>query len=144
MHFPNSDILNNVHKLDELNKIKQYVWESAKVNENVDEGTMYYRMEITWPNPRTNLPTLASVVLQLLTIPHSNAAEERVFSMINKNKTQFRSTLDLGKSLNSIILMKANSPEGLVPCHMKKFSEELLRKCKSACMHYNKEHSCLS
>ena len=61
--------------------------------------------------------------------------------MINKNKTQFRSTLDLGKSLNSIMLIKMNSWEGLVPFLKMKFSEELLQKCKSACMHYNKEHS---
>ena len=154
--FPqlNQDILNNVHKLDELeeflayqamsgNKIPQHVWELAKVNENVDEGKMYYRIDIIWANLRNNLPTLANVVLQVLTIPHSNAAEELVFSMINTNKTQFRSILDPGKSLNSIMLLKMNSPEGLVPCHNVKFSEELLRKCKSACMHYNKEHSSL-
>ena len=153
--FPqhNQDILNNVHKLDELeeeflayqsmsgNEIPQPVWELAKVNESVDEGKVCYRMDIIWANLRTNLPTLANVVLQVLTIPHSNVAKERVFSMINKNKTQFRSTLDLGKSLNSIMLIKMNTPEGLVPCHKMKFSEELLRKCKSACMHYNKEHS---
>ena len=153
--FPqlNQDILNNVHKLDELeeeflsyqamsgNEFPQHVWELAKADENVDEGKVYYQMDIIWTNLRTNLPTLANVVLQVLTTPHSNAAEERVFSMINKNKNQFRSTLDLGKSLNSIMLIKMNSPEGLVPCHKMKFSEELLRNCKSACMHYNKEHS---
>ena len=94
-------------------EILQYVWDLAKVNENVDEGIVYYRMDIIWANLRTNLSTLANVVLQVLTIPHSNPAEERVFSMINKNKTQFRSTLDLGKSLNSITLIKMNSPEGL-------------------------------
>ena len=80
-------------------------------------------MEIIWANLRINLPTLANVVLQALTIPHSNAAEEQVFSIINKNKIQFRSTLDLGKSLNSIMLIKINSPERLVPCHKMKFSE---------------------
>ena len=137
--FPrlNQDILNN--ELEE--EFPQHVWELAKVNENVDEGKVYYRMDIILANLRTNLPTLANVVLQVLTTPHSNGAEERVFSMINKNKTQFCSTLDLGKSLNFIMLIKMNSPEGLVPCHKIKFSEQRLRKCKSACMHYNKEHS---
>ena len=153
--FPqlNQDISNTVYKLDELeeefltyqemsgNEIPQHVWELAKVNENVDERKVYYRMDIIWASLGTNLPTIENLVLQVLTIPHSNAAEERVFSMINKNKTQFRSTLDLGKPLNSIVLIKMNSPEGLVPCHKMKFSEELLQKCKSACMHYNKEHS---
>ena len=108
------------------NKIPQHVWELAKVNENVDEGKVYYQMDTIWANLHTNLPTLANVVLRVLTIPHNNAAEERVFSMINKNKTQFHSTLDLGKTLNSIMLIKMNSPEGLVPCHKMKFSEKLL------------------
>ena len=131
--FPqlNQDILNNVHELDELeeefltyqamfgNEIPQHVWELAKVNENVDERKLYYRMDIIWENLRTNLPTLANVVLQVLTIPHSNGAEERAFSMIIKNKTQFRSTLDLRKSLNSIMpwrmimLIKMNNLEAL-------------------------------
>ena len=138
--FPqlNQDTLNSVHKLDELeeellayqamsgNEIPQHVWELARLNENIDEGKVYYRMEIIWANLRTNLPTLANVVIQALIIPHSNAAEEQVFSMINKNKIQFRSPLDLGKSLNSIMLIKINSPERLVPCHKMKFSEELL------------------
>ena len=146
--FPqlNQNISNNVYKLDghqEMsgNEILQHVWELAKVNENLEEGKVYYRMDIIWVNFRTNLPTLANVVLQVLTIPHSNAAEERAFSMINKNKTQFCSPLNLGKSLNSIILIKMNTPEGLVPCHKMKFSEELHRKCKFPCMYYNKKHS---
>ena len=113
------------------NEIPQHVWKLAKVNQNLDEGKVYYRMDIIWANLRFSLPTLANVVLQVLTIPHCNAAEEQVFSMINKNKTQFRSTLDLGKSLNSIMLIKKNSPEDLVPCHKIKFSEELLQTCKS-------------
>ena len=117
------------------NEVKQHVWKLAKVNENVDEGKVYYRMDITWTNLRTNLPTLANVVFQVLPNPHTKTAEGRVFSVINENKTQFRSTLDLGKSLKSIMLIKMNGPEGLVPCHKMKFSEELLRKCKSACIH---------
>ena len=129
--FPqlNQDILSNVHKLDELeeeflayqamsgNDQAQHVWEFVKVNENLDEGKMYYQMGIIWTNLCSNLPILANAVLQVLTLPHSNAAEEWVFSMINKNKTQFQSILDLGKSLNSIMLTKMNSLEGLVACH---------------------------
>ena len=60
--FPqlNQDILNNVHKLEELeeeffayqamsgNEIPQHVWELAKVNENADEAKVYYRMDIIY------------------------------------------------------------------------------------------------
>ena len=36
---------------------------------------------------------LANVALLVLTLPHSNAAEEQVFSMVMKNKTKFRPSL---------------------------------------------------
>ena len=40
-------------------------------------------MGIIWANLHNNPSTLANVALEVLTIPHSNAAEERFFSMIN-------------------------------------------------------------
>ena len=74
---------------------------------------------------------LSSVALYVLTIPHINAAEECVFSMIKENKTTFRSSLDLKTSLNSIMITKMNTPEHL----------ELLKNCKTACKDYNKQLS---
>ena len=41
-----------------------------------------------------------------LTIPHSNAEEERVFSIARKNKTSFRPRLDLEETLVSIVTVK--------------------------------------
>ena len=41
-------------------------------------------MDIIWANLRTNLPTIANDVLQVLNIPGSNVAEKQVFSVINK------------------------------------------------------------
>ena len=38
---------------------------------------------------------LCKVACLVLLIPHSNAEEERVFSMIRKNKTDFRNRLSL-------------------------------------------------
>ena len=97
-------------------------------------------MDIIWSHLRTDLPRLAEIALSLQTIPHSNAAEERVFSMIGKNKTKFRANLDLARSLNSIMLIKLNNPEALTPCYTWKPTDDLLRKCKSACMEYNRAH----
>ena len=62
-----------------------------------------------------------------LTILHSNAAEERVFSMIKKNKTEFRANLKLSKSLDFIMLINMNSPEELIPCNKMEFSKESLK-----------------
>ena len=53
--------------------------------------------------PGTNCPEfdqLFKVATAILTIPHSNAGEERIFSLINKNKTSARSSLLLEGTLS--------------------------------------------
>ena len=59
-----------------------------------DDGTKvtHHWMDMIWGSLQEKLPNLSRVALAVLTIPHSNAGEERVFSMIRKNKTDFRST----------------------------------------------------
>ena len=51
-------------------------------------------------------PRLWKVVRLILTIPHSNAEEERVFSIVRKNKTCFRPRLDPEETLASIVAVK--------------------------------------
>ena len=72
----------------------------------------------------------------ILTITHSNAAEERIFSMTKKNKITFRSSLNLKISLNSIRIIKINEPESLLPCHRTDLPKVLLGKFKTACDKY--------
>ena len=79
--------------------------------------------------------------MSVLVIPHSNAGGERVFSIIRKNKTEFRSRLSLERSLNSIMIIKSTLPESLLKCHEWKPPKALLQKCKSATTAYNEEHS---
>ena len=62
-------------------------------------------------------------LLSVLTIPHSNAAQEQVFSMIFN--TEFMTNLELSKSLNSIMVIKINSSEELTSFHKMEFSKEL-------------------
>ena len=81
---------------------------------------------------------LANIALFLLTIPRSNAGEERIFSIIRKNKTKFLSNLDNQTSFNSIMLIKINKPESFKSCYQWKFSNEQLKKCKAACKEYNR------
>ena len=119
--------------------IPSHAWNDAKVDVTPDK--VFHHMDIIWGYLRERFPFLSSVALCVLTIPHSNAAEERVFSMIKKNKTTFRSSLDLKTSLNSIMIIKMNTPEDLVPCYRTKLPIELLKKCKTACKDYNKQLS---
>ena len=51
-------------------------------------------------------PRLRKVAHLILTIPHSNAKEERVFSIIRKNKTCFRPNLDAEETLASVVTVK--------------------------------------
>lgn len=70
---------------------------------------------------------VAQLAKLVLTIPHSNAGAERVFSIVNKNLTDARSCLDKDTTLNSIMLVKtANLPVDFVP------SKQLCKKAKSA------------
>ena len=114
--------------------IPSSIWEAVKLSENS------YRMDVIWGYLKPRLPHLGEIAESVLVIPHSNASEERVFSIIRKNKTEFRSRLDLGRSLNSIMRIKMSFPESLLPCHEWKPSDELLKKCKSATTVYNQEH----
>ena len=73
------------------------VWEDALVKDDKDEDSRKYKMDVIWAYLSTvkNIDGqfifewLAKVALLVLTIPHSNAQEERVFSLVTKNKTKF-------------------------------------------------------
>ncbi|KAL5489186.1 hypothetical protein EMCRGX_G018251 [Ephydatia muelleri] len=88
------------------------VWNKAVTDE--DEHTTYHRMDIVWHhlsslkapdgNPRFN--RLSKIAKVVLVIPHSNAQEERIFSMVRKNKTCFRPNLDPKGTLSSILTVK--------------------------------------
>ena len=73
----------------------------------------------------------------VLTIPHSNAGEERIFSYISKNKTPSRSSLDIKGTLSSLTLIKTHIEN---PLEWKP-SDELLQKAKKATKTYNDKHS---
>ena len=85
------------------------------------------------------LPNLSDVPLTVLHVAHSNAAEERVFFIIRKNKTEFRFSLDV-ISLNAIMVVKMSNPENLLPCYRWKPTKELLKACKKAFTEYNEKH----
>ena len=57
---------------------------------------------------------LTKVAKLVLTLPHSNADEERVFFLIRQNKTDFCSSLSLDGTLSSLLTIKMAIEE---PCH---------------------------
>lgn len=89
--------------------------------------------------PGTNIcefDLLFKVANVVLTIPHSNAGEERIFSLINKNKTSSRSSLSLDGTLSSLITVKTHIEEPL----KWQPSEELIKKAKQSTSSYNQQH----
>ena len=80
---------------------------------------------------------LFKVAEVVMTIPHSNAGEERIFSLINKNKTTSRSSLSLDGTLSSLITVKTHIER---PLEWKP-SASVLESAKKATKLYNDKHS---
>lgn len=76
-------------------------------------------------NNQPQFNNLAKFMLGILTLPHSSAHCERIFSMVRKNKTDFRASMQ-HKTLQSLIVLKSRpQSEG--------YSEDQLRAIKRSC-----------
>lgn len=124
--------------------IPEHIWQSAVAFE--DEDTRHHRMDIIWshmktmkhPDGTSMFSKLVNVALLVLTLPHSNAEEEWVFSLITKNMTKFRPNLKLDGTLSSVITIKlANT----VPSQSYEPPKEVLESARKATMTYNRAHS---
>ena len=83
---------------------------------------------------------LFEVVKYILLLPHSKAEEERIFSVVAKNKTKFRASLSNKTSLPSILSCKVNCFNHY-DCFKFQPSKILLENAKKAAMRYNADHS---
>ena len=86
---------------------------------------------------------LFEVACIVLLIPHSNAAIERLFSLVNKNKNDSsdRNRLDQDATLSSILAVKFDRPDSDSALGYEfKPDKELLNMAHKATVTYNKEH----
>ena len=100
-----------------------------------DDRNKYYRGDILWGYisqmkdciGKHRFDILFKVVKLVLVLPHSNASEERVFSIVRKNKTKFRASMGFS-TLGSILTVKLANPIAT------KFKSDkaLLKSAKSA------------
>ena len=79
-------------------------------------------------------PCLWKVVRLILFILHSNAEEERVFSIVRKNKTCFRPRLDPEETLASIVAVKLAMKSEIVETF--NIPQEILTAAKSTTYKY--------
>ena len=84
-------------------------------------------------------PRLRKVARLILTIPHSNAEEESVFSIIRKNKTCFHPNLDPEETLASVVTVKLAME--LQNEESFKIPDEVLTASKTATYKYKIQHS---
>jgi hypothetical protein len=123
-------------------------WKKAELGE-VEDGVPFHRMDMIWGylaerrdrTGRRQFPLMSKVAAGVLALPHSNAEEERVFSLVTKNKTQFRGSMKLDGTLASILTVKLAAPERYSSCHRFQPSANLIRQAKGATSDYNKAHS---
>ena len=142
------------YQLLDHDSIPKMVWEEAATSSAPDEGAgnaahgdihSDWRLDVIWNyigrlkcvDGTLKFPRLGKIARLILCIPHSNAAEERVFSMVRKNKTPFRPSIDPDETLGSILTVKLamDSPLRFEP------TKDLLRKAKKATWAYNQAHS---
>ena len=137
------------YQLLEQSDIPQHVWQSAKEKREGDESeeSTFIRMDVVWAflssattgdGCKLKFARLSKVARLILVLPHSNAGEERVFSMVRLNKTPYRSSLSLDGTLSSILTIKLHNHK---PCYKFEPSADMLDNSKKATWKYNKKHS---
>lgn len=119
--------------------------EVKKLAKDVEDDP-YYHVDILWgylkgvKTPGTNsleFDLLFRVAEVVMTIPHSNAGEERIFSLINKkNKTPSRSSLNLNGTLSSLVVVKTHIQD---PLNWQP-TTSLIEKAKKSTKLYNDKH----
>ena len=125
------------------------VWKDATMTVNESESsskTPYYRMDVIWSHlaemknvdQSYRFKYLSMISKLVLVLPHSNAGEERVFSLIRQNKTPNRSSLNTNGTLSSMMQVKLANMQ---TCHKWEPSTDLMKASKKATTQYNQAHS---
>lgn len=83
-----------------------------------------------------NLPILCRLMRQLMAMPHSNAASERIFSMLKKVYTEQRPSL-CHSTVTSLLSFKQNSN---ACCFNQNFSRETINVIKRAAVIHNSQY----
>ena len=135
------------YQLLDRSEIPLDLWKEATVYEVEKEGqrTSYYRMDVIWGHlslirnidSSFRFALLTKVAKLILTIPHSNAGEERVFNLIKLNRTPTRSSLNTDGTLSSLIQIKLANQDSCIDWEP---PTDLLKTAKKATKVYNDLH----
>ena len=124
----------------------------AEIVDGKDEDgnkIVHYRVDILWyyitsmrlsETSISHFKVLPRIAVIVLVLPHSNASLKRLFSIIQKNKTDIRSSLKLDGTLSSILSIKTHNPESRSMCFKWRPDQDLLELFCKAAKAYNGEH----
>ena len=98
--------------------------------------------EIIFVDGTKQFKRLFPIAKLILSLPHSNAEEERLFSMVKRNIAAFRPNLDPQETLGSIFTVKlALKGEKIQRMDI---LNDILTRAKKATWEYNKAHSSIN
>ena len=98
--------------------------------------------EMTSADGTKRFKRLFPIAIIILSLPHSNAEEERLFSMVKGNKTAFCPNLDPQETLGSILTLKLALKVEKI--HKMDIPKDILTRAKKATWEYNKAHSSIN
>ena len=114
-----------------------------------DEGrNVVYRIDVLWFHLHemkiagtncSKFSNLFKLVRIVLSIVHSNAEEESLFSQVRKNLTAQRASLSLDGTLSSIMAFQLNRNQG-ESCYKYNPSAKVIEQSKKVTKEYNLEH----
>lgn len=101
------------------------------------------RMDVSWwkisnvknESGQLKFKFLPKIMLALLTVPHSNAYTERIFSSVRRNHTEFRAAMST-KTLGALMTEKVKTNAYSEVCYEKKFTTKELNDAKHATMRF--------
>ncbi|KAJ8385779.1 hypothetical protein AAFF_G00182230 [Aldrovandia affinis] len=114
---------------DEFRMYQTTSFEDSILNKRTDEA--WRDIGLLKRGGKEVFSNLSAVMLGILVVFHSNADCERVFSLVTKNKTQYRASLST-EMISALVTRKVSMAAKGTVCHMECFSDALLRKAKSA------------
>ena len=123
----------------EMDELRQEETNTPKSSLNEKYPDMVDRIDIVW----NRIGEMTSAIVKLiLSLPHSNAEEEHLFSMVKRNKTAFRPNLDRQETLGSILTVKLALKGEKI--HKVDIPNDILTRTKKATWEYNKAHSSIN
>jgi hypothetical protein len=126
---------------EEFVEYQTYIFPSDLVEEKSDVKLWLHLGHLKTASDLMRFGRLYRVAKAILVIPHSNAQEEGLFSMIRKNLTDTRKSLDIDGTLGNMLKVKLAQPESVHPCYTQKPTANMLAIAKKATNSYNEEHS---